>query len=99
MTPKTLESGSAKLAQLLTEMNERGGFPITVLTDQHGFHIASAATPGEDHKMQSAVVALVQKTAAQVRQQLDTAQTDEISCMIPRGNAWCVGPLTPRDAI
>lgn len=73
------KSGSTELSQLLADMNKQGGFPIAVLTDRHGFPIASAAAPGENPDMQSAVVALIQKTATQVREQLGMAQTDEIS--------------------
>jgi len=71
--------GSAELAKLLTMMNQEGGFPISILTNHQGFPIASAASPDQDPERQSAVVALVQKTALQVRDQLGMAQMDEVS--------------------
>jgi predicted regulator of Ras-like GTPase activity (Roadblock/LC7/MglB family) len=86
--------GSADLAKLLGEMNESGGFLISVLTDRHGFPIASAATPGQDPDRQSAVVALVQKTAAQVREQLGMAETDEISLYDSNGQRLVCRPFT-----
>ena len=76
MRPKP---GSARLAEVLMEMNREGDFSISILTDRQGFPIASAAQPGQDPDVQAAVVALVQKTAVQARQQLGMAQTDEIS--------------------
>lgn len=87
-------SGSTELAKLLAEMNEAGGFPIAVVTDRQGFPIASAAAPGEDPDMQSAVVALVQKTAAQVREQLGMAQTDEISMYDTEGRRLVCRPFS-----
>lgn len=77
--------GSAELAKLLAEMNEQGRFPIAIITDRHGFPIASAAASGQDPEIQSAVVALVQKTAKQVQNQLGMAQTDEISMFDTEG--------------
>ena len=79
MTTQTPQSGSAKLAALLADMNEQGGFPIAILADQQGFPIASAATVDQDPQSQAAMVALIQKTVAQVRNQLGLTQTDEIS--------------------
>ena len=85
--------GSTELSRLLSNMNEAGGYPISVLTDRHGFPIASAATSGEDPETQSAVVALVQKTAAQVSQQLGMAQTDEISLYDTNGRRLVCRPF------
>jgi len=67
------KSGSAELANLLTKMNEEGGFPVSVLTNSQGFSIASVVAPDQDPEKHSAVVALVQKTALQVREQLEMA--------------------------
>lgn len=87
------KSGSAKLAELLAEMNEAGNFPISILTDRQGFPIASAAQPGQDPDVQAAVVALVQKTAAQVHQQLGMAKTDEISLYDAEGQRLICRPF------
>ncbi len=72
-------SGSTQLAGVLAAMNAQGGFGLAVLTDRHGFPIAWAAGSGQDPELPSAVVALVQRTASQVRDQLGLAQTDEIA--------------------
>jgi predicted regulator of Ras-like GTPase activity (Roadblock/LC7/MglB family) len=87
------KSGSTELAKLLATMNDRGGFPIAVLTDRHGFPIASAADQGQDPDTQSAVVALVQKTAGQVRDQLGMAQTDEVSVYDANGRRLVCRPF------
>ncbi len=93
MTNNVAKFGSAELAKILAEMNKKGQFPIAVITDRHGFPIASAAAPGQDPEMQSAVVALVQKTAAQVRDQLGMAQTDEISLFDTEGRRLVCRPF------
>ena len=97
MTHNMPKSGSIELAQILALMNEKGGFPIAVLTDRHGFPIASAAAPGEDPDTQSAVVALVQKTAAQVSNQLGMAQADEISLYDTNGRRLVCRPFSAND--
>ncbi|MEW5867698.1 MAG: hypothetical protein AB1894_00355 [Chloroflexota bacterium] len=73
-----ISSGSSELRKLLADMNQTGGFIISVLTDRQGLPIAFAAAPGSDPERQSAVVALVQKTAAQASTHLGIT-TDEIS--------------------
>ncbi|MDM8528846.1 roadblock/LC7 domain-containing protein [Anaerolineales bacterium HSG24] len=87
-------SGSTELSQLLATMNERGKFSISVLTDKHGFPIASAAQPGQDPYTKSAVVALVQKTASQASNQLGMAQTDEISMYDTEGRRLVCRPFS-----
>jgi predicted regulator of Ras-like GTPase activity (Roadblock/LC7/MglB family) len=72
-------SGSAQLNNLLNQINTEGGFPISVLTDYQGLAIAWAASNGMDPERQSAVVAFIQKAAAQVSKQLGMAAADEIS--------------------
>lgn len=94
MRKKDQKSGSTELAELLMVMNKQGGFPIAVVTDRHGFPIASAASPGEDPETKSAVVALVQKTASQVRHQLGMAQTDEISLFDTQGQRLVCRPFS-----
>jgi predicted regulator of Ras-like GTPase activity (Roadblock/LC7/MglB family) len=94
VTTKINTGGSTEIARLLTEMNRQGNFPIAVLTDKHGFPIASAAAPEQDPDTQSAVVALVQKTAGQVRQQLGMAQTDEISLYDTEGRRLVCRPFS-----
>jgi predicted regulator of Ras-like GTPase activity (Roadblock/LC7/MglB family) len=91
------KSGSTELAEVLATMNDKGGFPIAVLTDRHGFPIASSSAPGEDPDTQSAVVALVQKTAAQVSQQLGMAQTDEISLYDTNGRRLVCRPFSANN--
>ncbi len=94
MTNSLPKSGSTELAHLLAKMNEEGGFPIAILTDRHGFPIASAAGPEGDPDTQAAVVALVQKTAVQVRDQLRMAQTDEISLSAADGQRLVCRPFS-----
>ncbi len=94
MTNITPKFGSTELGQLLADMNEQGGFPLAVLADQQGFSIASAAAPDQNPEMQAAMVALVQKTATQVRDQLGMAQTDEISLFDTEGRRLVCRPFS-----
>ncbi len=89
----TTKSGSAEITNLLTIMNDEGGFPVSVLTNRQGFSIASAVAPEEDPEKHSAVVALVQKTASQVREQLEMAKTDEISVFDTNGQRLVCRPF------
>jgi len=93
VTGNKRKSGSAILADILAEMNISGDFPISILTDKHGFPIASASIPGQDPDTKSAVVALVQKTAAQAQNQLGMAQTDEISLYDANGQRLVCRPF------
>lgn len=90
-------TGSTQLSQILTQMNEKGNFPVSIVTDQHGFSIASAADPDQDPDTQAAVVALVQKTANQASNQLGMAQTDEISLYDTAGRRLICRPFTAND--
>ena len=90
-------SGSTQLADVLAKMNANGNFPIAVITDMEGFPIAWAAAPDQDPDMQSAVVALIQKTATQVRDQLGMAQTDEISVYDRLGQRLVCRPFEANE--
>lgn len=85
--------GSSQLSEILREMNEAGGFSISVLTDRHGFPLASATRGENDPDTQSAVVALIQKTAAQATSQLGIGQTDEITLFDSEGNRLVCRPF------
>ena len=94
MNSQNSRAGSAKLSDILAEMNEQGKFSISILTDQQGFPLASASAIGEDADTQSAVVALVQKTAVQAHNQLGMGQTDEISLFDSSGQRLVCRPFT-----
>lgn len=79
MIDSNAQPTSTRLVQLLTEMNQEGGFPIAVITDRDGFPIASVCNADQDADRQSAVVALVQRTAQQVKDRMGMADTDEFS--------------------
>lgn len=92
-----LTKDSTELAKLLAEMNHQGNFSIAVLTDSQGLPIASAAEPGQDPDLQAAMVALIQRTALQVRQHLGLAQTDEISLYDAEGRRLVCRPFKAND--
>ena len=89
--------GSSQLSEILREMNEAGGFSISVLTDRHGFPLASAARDGNDADTQSAVVALIQKTATQAANQLGIGQADEITLFDEAGNRLVCRPFQVNE--
>ena len=94
MTSNKSGSSSAEIAKILADMNKKGEFSIAVLTNRDGFPIASAALPDQDPLKQAAVVALIQKTAAQVSAQLGMTQTDEISLFDNEGQRLVCRPFT-----
>lgn len=75
------KSGSNEINRVLQQMNQEGGFPISVLTDSQGLAIASAADAGMNADKQSAVVAFIQKTAVQVARQIGFSSSEEISLL------------------
>jgi predicted regulator of Ras-like GTPase activity (Roadblock/LC7/MglB family) len=87
------ESGSARLNQFLADMSDKGGFPVAVVTDAQGLAIASACRDGRDTDRHSAVVASVQKMAAQVARQLDLGTTDEITMNTESGQRLVCRPF------
>ena len=87
------QSGSTELTQILAEMNGSGKFPVSVLTDQHGLSIASAAVSDQDTDTQSALVALIQQTVSQASYQLGLTQTDEISLFDASGRRLVCRPF------
>ena len=93
----TKKSGSSELHKLLADMNQTGGFPISVLTDLNGLPIAAAAKNGLDPERQSAVVAMAQKMAAQVGKQLGMAQADEISLYDANGQRLVCRPFSTKS--
>jgi len=96
MADSTKSRGN-EFATLLADMNKEGGFLLAVLTDWQGLPIASATAPDQDPDTQSAVVALVQKTAAQVHDQLGMAQTDEISMYDASGQRLVCRPFNASE--
>ncbi len=78
-------SGSVKIGKILKKMNDAGNFPISIVTDRNGFPLAAAFGKGKDPDIQSAVVALIQKTAVHAENQLGMGQTDEISLFGEQG--------------
>ena len=93
MVSQSDKRGSSRLSEILKEMNEAGGFSVAVLTDQEGFPLASAALEGNDPEIQAAVVALIQKTAAQATNQMGIGQTDEITLFDGEGNRLVCRPF------
>ncbi len=87
------QSGSLRLNQCLAEMNEKGGFPISVITDAQGLAIASASQEGMDTERQSAVVASIQKMAGQVSRQLGLGATEEITLHTENGQRLVCRPF------
>jgi predicted regulator of Ras-like GTPase activity (Roadblock/LC7/MglB family) len=97
MTQGNPISGSQALNQLLSRLNQEGGFSISVLTDSQGLSLAFATSPGMDADIQSAVVAQVQKTALQAGRQLGMTGTDEIVLNDTQGQRLVCRPFSVND--
>jgi predicted regulator of Ras-like GTPase activity (Roadblock/LC7/MglB family) len=79
-------TGTQELQQILAELNLAGGFTVSVLTDAQGLAFASAYLEGADPERQSAVVALVQKTASRAARQLGMDNAEEFSLFATDGS-------------
>lgn len=90
-------SGTEVLTKILTEMNAKSGFPISVLTDKDGLPIAWASTSGDNPERQSAVVAYVQRTALQVSKQLEMTEVEEVSYACANGQHFICRPFQIDD--
>ncbi len=99
MTSETPQTTSKKLNMLLTNLSEKGDFPVAILTDRHGLLIAFAATVGQDTQTQAAVVALIENTATQVQNLLNMAQADEISLNDQNGQRLICRPFNINDQV
>jgi predicted regulator of Ras-like GTPase activity (Roadblock/LC7/MglB family) len=97
MNSKNIPTGTIELSRLLAKMNQEGGFDLSVLTDREGLPIASAAAPGQDPEVHAAVVALVQKTALQVRNYIGFASTNEITLNDVKGRRLVCRPFNIKD--
>lgn len=87
-------TNSGEISRLLMEMNQKGAFQVSVLTDREGFPLAWASRNGENPEIQAAVVALAQKTAGQVRTHLGMGVMDEISMLDEAGQHLICRPFT-----
>jgi predicted regulator of Ras-like GTPase activity (Roadblock/LC7/MglB family) len=88
------KSGSDRLNRLLKEMVLQEGYLVSVLSDIHGLTIAWAASEHVDPERQSAMVALVQRTAVQVTKKLGMANTDEMTVNDANGQKLICRPFT-----
>ncbi|MEA4909769.1 MAG: roadblock/LC7 domain-containing protein [Chloroflexi bacterium] len=93
MAKKHTTSGAVELNTLLSRLNQEGHFSISVLADAQGLPIASAEQEGLDPDRQSAVVALIQKTAVQASRQLGMQKTDEITLYDAGGQRLICRPI------
>lgn len=66
-----------ELKNSLVEMNDQGGFIISVLTDNIGLPIASSSKDMDEADIQAAVVAQVQKLIVQIKPQLEMSNLAE----------------------
>jgi len=88
-----IKTGSGQLSQVLDTMTSEGGFLISLLTDKEGFPIASSTAADIDPERQAAVVALIQKTAVEARNQLGFGQMDEFSLFDTNGQRLVCRPF------
>ncbi|MFZ5807810.1 MAG: hypothetical protein ACOY16_00860 [Chloroflexota bacterium] len=93
MTPTVLSSGVNDIRSILTELNEQGGFNISILTDVQGLPIASASRDGVDPEQHSANVAIMQKSISQLVNRLGMKETDEISIFDSAGQRLVCRPI------
>jgi predicted regulator of Ras-like GTPase activity (Roadblock/LC7/MglB family) len=97
MTPEETISVTDTLKNLLEETNRAGNFLISVVTDQNGLPIVSAAQDGFDPDRQSATVAMVKKTITQNEKRLGMSQAEEISIVDTDGQLLICRAFTANN--
>ena len=83
--PDETRSATAILTNLVENMNEAGGFLVSVLTDKFGLPIVYAAREGFDPEKQSATIAIIKKTITQNEKRLGISQAEEINIIDSEG--------------
>ncbi len=66
------------LDQILSEMNDEGGFIRSVLATADGFSIASAPS-NPDHELASAMIAMLRNVSVETQDNLGLAPVDEVT--------------------
>jgi predicted regulator of Ras-like GTPase activity (Roadblock/LC7/MglB family) len=89
---------SAELSAILADLNLRGGFAISVLTDTDGLLLASAAAPDWDAEKQAAVVALI-RDAARHTEGARLGQADEVTVRDGVGRRLVCRPFIAGDQL
>ena len=85
MVADEIKSTTGKLTGLVENMNETGGFLVSVLTDKYGLPIVFAAKEGFDPERQSATVAMIKKTITQNEKRLGISRAEEINIIDSEG--------------
>jgi len=88
---------SAEIANLLNQLNEEGGFSMSVLTDMQGFPLASSNSESIDPERQAAVMAKVQKTLQQVSSHMGMGTPDEVIVSDIDGNRLVSRTFSIKD--
>ncbi len=91
-------TGSKQLAEVLSALNVRGGFPISLLTDTEGLLLASSAAPDWDTEKQAAVVALI-RNAARRTEEVEMDAADEVTVRDRQGRRLVCRPFRVGDQV
>jgi predicted regulator of Ras-like GTPase activity (Roadblock/LC7/MglB family) len=73
-----IKTESISLEEILSEMNQEGGFTRSVLATEDGFSIASAPY-NLDHELASAMIALLRNVSVETQDNLGLDPVDEIT--------------------
>ncbi|OGO13582.1 MAG: hypothetical protein A2Y93_17540 [Chloroflexi bacterium RBG_13_68_17] len=91
------ETMIARITQILRELNQGGGFNVSVLTDDRGLALACASEADQEAQTQAAVVALVEKAAGRVTDQLGMGATDEVAVSDTHGRVLVCRRFSAAD--
>lgn len=85
---------STEISKILVEINEKGKFLASIVTDREGFPIASASTAKHSPEIQAALVGIIQRVTSQASEQLGISATTEFSLFDANGNLFVCRPFT-----
>lgn len=76
-----------KLPLILEEMNQEGGYAVSVLARGDGLLVASAASPTANQDLVAAMTGMIAEVAERVRSELKLGEVRDISLRCEEGKA------------
>jgi predicted regulator of Ras-like GTPase activity (Roadblock/LC7/MglB family) len=83
----------AEIGAILRDLNARGGFSLSVLTNEHGLTLSSAVEPGEAPEAQAAVSAMLERASARVEDRLGMSSAAELTMRDDQGRCLVCRPF------
>jgi predicted regulator of Ras-like GTPase activity (Roadblock/LC7/MglB family) len=88
--------GSKDISSILAEINEKGNFISSLITDREGFPIAAVSHANTNQEVLAAVIGLFQRATTQASEQLGVSISSEFTLHFDNGNLLICHPFTSK---